>query len=100
MPDTRSFHRAYRRGNLVWHFTAVLPQANFRCASSAEKQMSTEPRRIRGLIANGKLQAVRVGIGYVIRESDLKIVAERKNGRPARVNVEGEMQMINLGFRR
>ena len=62
--------------------------------------MSTEPRRIRGLIANGKLQAVRVGIGYVIRESDLKIVAERKNGRPARVNVEGEMQMINLRFRR
>lgn len=69
-------------------------------AKDVAEKLGVSARRIRGLIANGKLQAVRVGIGYVIRESDLKIVAERKNGRPARVNVEGEMQMINLRFRR
>jgi uncharacterized protein (DUF433 family) len=33
-------------GAEIWFgiLPAVLPQANFRCASSAEKQMSTEPR--------------------------------------------------------
>jgi len=32
-------------GAEIWFgiLPAVLPQANFRCASSAEKQMSTEP---------------------------------------------------------
>ena len=35
-------------GAEIWFgiLPAVLPQANFRCASSAEKQMSTEPRLI------------------------------------------------------
>jgi len=34
-------------GTEIWFgiLPAVLPQANFRCASSAEKQMSTEPNQ-------------------------------------------------------
>jgi len=40
--------------------------------------------RVRQLIQQGRLSATKVGHDYVIQESDLKVVAERKTGRPKR----------------
>ncbi len=47
----------------------------------AEK-LGVSDRRVRFLIISGRLPAIRVGNTYVIQESNLKFVAERKNGRP------------------
>ncbi len=38
--------------------------------------------RVQQLIWDGKLPAEKVGRDYVIQEADLKLVAERKRGRP------------------
>jgi excisionase family DNA binding protein len=51
-------------------------------AKEVAEKLGVSDRRIRALITTGKLPATRVGNSYVIQESDLKIVAERKNGRP------------------
>ena len=51
-------------------------------AKEAAEKLGVSDRRIRFLITDGKLPATRVGNSYVIQESDLKIVAERKTGRP------------------
>jgi len=51
-------------------------------AKEAAEKLGVSDRRVRFLITSGKLPATRVGNSYVIQESDLKVVAERKNGRP------------------
>ncbi len=51
-------------------------------AKEAAEKLGISDRRIRFLITDGKLPATRVGNSYVIQESDLKLVAERKTGRP------------------
>ncbi len=38
--------------------------------------------RVQALIWNGRLPARKVGRDYVIQENDLKLVADRKPGRP------------------
>jgi excisionase family DNA binding protein len=40
--------------------------------------------RVQQLIWKGRLPAQKIGRDYVINEDDLKIVAERKPGRPAK----------------
>ena len=42
--------------------------------------------RVRQLIQEGRLKAQLVGRDYVIDESDLKLVQERKTGRPPAVS--------------
>ena len=39
-------------------------------------------RRVLALIADGRLPAQKIGRDYVIEEGDLKLVKERKPGRP------------------
>lgn len=39
-------------------------------------------RRVQALIAAGRLPAEKIGNSFAIRESDLKLVNGRKNGRP------------------
>jgi excisionase family DNA binding protein len=51
-------------------------------AKEVAEKLGVSDRRVRFLITSGKLPATRVGNSYVIQESDLKVVAERKNGRP------------------
>ncbi len=51
-------------------------------AKDVAEKLGVSDRRVRFLITSGKLPATRVGNSYVIQESDLKVVAERKNGRP------------------
>ncbi|MEJ7862136.1 MAG: helix-turn-helix domain-containing protein [Pyrinomonadaceae bacterium] len=54
-------------------------------AKEVAEKLGVSDRRVRFLITSGKLPAIRVGNSYVIQESDLKVVAERKNGRPKKV---------------
>jgi excisionase family DNA binding protein len=39
-------------------------------------------QRVQALISQGRLPAQKIGNSYVIKESDLELVKERKTGRP------------------
>lgn len=39
-------------------------------------------QRVQALISEGRLPAQKIGNSYVVKESDLTLVAERKTGRP------------------
>ncbi len=43
-------------------------------------------QRVQALISQGRLPAQKIGNSYVIKESDLELVAERKTGRPQKSN--------------
>jgi excisionase family DNA binding protein len=44
--------------------------------------------RVQQLIAAGRLPAEKMGRDYFIKEGDLKLVADRKPGRPRKAKVE------------
>ncbi len=46
------------------------------------KRLGVIRQRVLQLINAGKLPAVKVGTTYVIKESDLEFVKDRKTGRP------------------
>ena len=48
---------------------------------SAEK-LGVNRQRVQTLITEGRLPAQKIGNSYVIKESDLALVADRKVGRP------------------
>lgn len=57
--------------------------------NEAAERLGISTRRIRALIAEGKLQATYVGGGYVIEESALNAVkVYGKAGRPPKAKVE------------
>jgi excisionase family DNA binding protein len=50
----------------------------------AAARLNVSVRRVQNLIAAKRLPAEKIGNSYAIKESDLKLVKERKNGRPAK----------------
>jgi excisionase family DNA binding protein len=50
--------------------------------SEAAAKLGVSKRRVIALIETGKLPAERFGNAYVINEADLKLVEDRKPGRP------------------
>lgn len=52
-------------------------------AEAAEK-LNLSTVRIRQLITGGRLPAKKVGRDYIIDEENLKLVMERRNGRPSK----------------
>ena len=50
----------------------------------ASEKLNISAIRVRQLIKQGRIPATKVGRDYVIQESDLKDLEERKNGRPAK----------------
>jgi excisionase family DNA binding protein len=48
----------------------------------AAKKLGVSIRRVVALINSGNLPSSRIGRSHVIKESDLKIVENRKTGRP------------------
>jgi excisionase family DNA binding protein len=48
----------------------------------AAERLKVSVRRVQALIAAGRLPAEKIGHTFAIKESDLKIVNGRKNGRP------------------
>jgi excisionase family DNA binding protein len=54
----------------------------------AAERLKLSIPRIHQLINEGRLRAEKVGRDYVIREEDLKLVGERKRGRPPKAKTE------------
>jgi excisionase family DNA binding protein len=48
----------------------------------AAERLGITPRRVQALIEAGRLPSEKFGRDYMIREKDLKLVEERKVGRP------------------
>lgn len=48
----------------------------------AAQRLGVTVRRVNDLITSGRLPAARFGRAYMIKESDLKLVENRKAGRP------------------
>jgi excisionase family DNA binding protein len=48
----------------------------------AAERLGVTVRRVNDLITAGRLPAMRFGRAHMIKESDLKLVEERKPGRP------------------
>jgi len=61
----------------------------------AAERLSVSRRRVIALIENGRLPAEKFGRDYVIKESDLALVAERKAGRPKK---EGAAAVANASI--
>ncbi len=51
-------------------------------------RLSVSVRRVHQLIEDGRLPAEKTGRDYFIKESDLKLVADRKTGRPPKAKAE------------
>lgn len=49
----------------------------------AAARLKISVRRVQALIASGRLSAQKIGNSFAIKESDLKLVNGRTNGRPA-----------------
>lgn len=49
----------------------------------ASRRLKVSVRRVQALIAAGRLPAEKIGNSFAIKESDLKLVIDRTNGRPA-----------------
>ncbi len=52
----------------------------------AAEKLGVSVRRVQALINNGNLPAQKLGRDYVIQESDLDLVKNRKPGRPPKDN--------------
>jgi len=52
--------------------------------SEVAERLNVSMRRVRALIEAGRLPSKQFGRDHLIKESDLKLVAERKPGRPVK----------------
>ena len=57
-------------------------------ATEASERLGVHRTRVNVLIREGRLPAQRLGRAYMIRETDLKLVEDRKPGRPAKAKAE------------
>ena len=48
----------------------------------AAERLGITPRRVQALIEAGRLPSTKFGRDYMIKEADLKLVEDRKVGRP------------------
>ncbi len=48
----------------------------------AAESLGVNRQRVQALITEGRLPAQKIGNSYVIKESDLELVKDRKTGRP------------------
>jgi excisionase family DNA binding protein len=58
--------------------------------TDAAEKLGVTRRRVIALIADGRLPAQKVGRDYIIDERDLKMVTDRKPGRPKAAGKAGE----------
>lgn len=54
--------------------------------SEVAERLSVSMRRVRALIESGRLPSKQFGRDHLIKESDLKLVAHRKPGRPRKTD--------------
>ncbi len=56
--------------------------SNLLSTNEVAEKLGVTPIRIRAMIRAGRLPAQKIGRDYIIKESDLKLVEDRKPGRP------------------
>jgi excisionase family DNA binding protein len=54
----------------------------FISTKQAAEKLGVTIRRVQALVTSGKLPATRIGRDYLIKEADLKLIENRKVGRP------------------
>jgi excisionase family DNA binding protein len=52
----------------------------------AAEKLGVSPSRVRQFIIDGRLPAIKLGRDNLIREADLKLIGNRKAGRPPKPN--------------
>lgn len=57
-------------------------------AAEAAEKLGIHITRVQVLIREGRLPAQKVGGSYVINDGDLKLVKDRKPGRPPKANAD------------
>jgi len=55
----------------------------------AARELGLSPARVRDFIREGRLPAYKIGDQWIIRRTDLGLVAHRRTGRPPRLVQEG-----------
>ena len=61
---------------------------NLLTTNEAAEKLGVSVRRVQALITNGALPASKLGRDYVIKESDLELVKDRKPGRPLKTQIK------------
>jgi excisionase family DNA binding protein len=64
-------------------------------AAEAAEKLGVHITRVQVLIREGRLPAQKVGGSYVINDSDLKLVKDRKPGRPPKQTVNGKSESMS-----
>jgi excisionase family DNA binding protein len=59
---------------------------NLLSTQQAAERLGVNDSRVRQMVRAGQLPAMQVGKAYLIKESDLSKVADRKPGRPKKAN--------------
>ncbi len=60
----------------------------FLTTKEVAERLAVSVGRIQQLIAEGRLPATKIGQTNLVKESDLKLVQDRKTGRPPKVKVD------------
>jgi excisionase family DNA binding protein len=55
---------------------------NLLTTKEVSKRLGVTVTRVQAMISSGRLPAAKIGRDYIIQEADLKLVADRKPGRP------------------
>lgn len=69
-------------------------------SAEAAKRLNVSVRRVQQLVKAGRLPAKVFGGSLMIQEKDLKLVAERKAGRPPKANDAKQRRRANSGLRK
>jgi excisionase family DNA binding protein len=64
-------------------------ELNLLSTQQAAERLGVDDSRVRQLILQGRLPAMRVGRAHLIRAEDLSLVKERKVGRPPKSQAAG-----------
>jgi excisionase family DNA binding protein len=74
----------------------------FLTTNQAAERLGVSAIRVRQLIAEGRLPAQKFGTAHMIKESDLKLVEDRKVGRPPKAaqGLQSEKQVNKKGSKK
>lgn len=73
---------------------------NLMSTKQAAERLGIDDSRVRQLILQGRLPAMKVGRAHLILEEDLALVADRKPGRPPNKKEEGARVPTKKGGKR
>jgi excisionase family DNA binding protein len=75
------------QNNYFGDIKAIVNESMLTTPEVAER-LGISTRRVLALIHSGRLPSQQFGRDHIVKESDLKLVEDRRPGRPAKVNAE------------